>query len=775
MATEPIGGHVSAEAQTPLYYLRGQQHQSDRSSGGNNINTNSGSNSNGMIGAAPIKILSLEEARRIQLRDEHPTYNEFMIDMTLYQEQQSAREVNRKRRETIEKQKERRLAARLKEVDTLVSLPSLKDANGNPVPLDKKAFAWLRQYHPQLADQFTRLIRLSVSVVDSAQQRNVLSNEEVESRVSARELELKNKADEHEKQRMKERQQRVDRLEWFRTEYEKRKTKAEIQRGADEQKLAKETLSDSRQKIEAATARRQQQMEAASRALHEDLLERSNRLQEHQREVIRQENAPAFPSPSFQRRSHHSSANSSRRGIPLRAEEIAAASKARNTERDAQHAEGMLTVQAKAKERADGLRQAQLDAQKKLDALEADRKALTAYQHSAHTTHSKQVIGRCVESLELALKNKQATIDSTEKRIDAAVLRREAASAAVAERARDSAVFTGTKDASSVSNEGTESPRYASSIGNLSPRSSVANMSRIAALQEERESPKKKASSSSRHDVNVLAKATEMDEQKYTASLAALDRAEKEAMNASKRRGEYIDDIAQQRQLRAKHDAKVRERHEKQLEDEMKLRLSKVEAEDGKVRVFIPQPPRLYKGMKVALERPHVSPPRIAKPTSARTRNAQRDAQRTFNGHLSEVKERFQENVTSKRTHTLEAHDQQLHRETAAEESRRSTLRELQYETKRNDVVRHRAADQRVDGAMHERLERTYDHTKLNSVSSRRNEALFAQTARSHDTTVTKQQLAEARRDEVHEREERRVLDDVQQRQQKHQRMFQLQ
>jgi hypothetical protein len=770
-ATEPTGGHVSAESQTPLYYLRGMT-SSDRTYAGNG-----GSSSSGAITGGG-GLLSLEESRRIQLREEHPTYNEFMIDMTLYQEQQSAREVNRKKREAMEKNKERRLAARLKEVDALVSLPTLKDAKGNPVPLDKKALAWLRQYHPHLADQFNRLIRLSVSVVDSAQQRNVLTDEQVEARVSARELELNAKAEEHEKQRLKGRQLRVDRLEWFRGEYEKRKSKAEIKRGADEEQIAKETLAVSRQRSDAAISRRQQQLEASSRALHDDLLERSLRLEEHRRQVARQ-GRNADP----QRHRHVPSS-------PLRAEVIAESAKSRNAERESQHVELMASVSAKDKERADSLRLAQVEAQKKIDAVAADRKALTDYQHSAHTTHSKQVIGRCVESLEAALKHKQLSMSETQKRIDAALLRREAASAVVAERARDTAVFVVSEDlvaGSSSSSRGggggsgmESPPRYAQSIGNLSPRSSAANMSRIASQRKEKDSPKKH---SSRHDVEVLVKATALDEQKYAASLAALDRSVKEVSNATKRRDEYIEDTTQQHQQRAKHDAQVRARHEQQLAEELALRMSKIEAEDGKVRTFIPHPPRLYKGMKVPAERrSHSLSPSRRAATSPKSAEAVRaaaqqdqDRRKMFDEHLGDVKGRFMDHAASKRAHAMEAHDQQLIRETAAAESRREALRELQYETKRSDASRHRAAEQRLQRALQERLERTYDDSATSSASARRAEAQLAQSSRTHDATVEKQQRADARRGEMHQREESRILDDVRTRQLKHQHMFQVQ
>lgn len=740
MASEPTGGFVSLEAQTPLYYLR------------NGVGRNAAGST--AIGSGAQ---SLEDARRAQLRAEHPEYNAFMIDMALYQEQQAAREVNRKKREDLERGKERRLAARLKEVDRLVSLPTLKDADGNPVPLDKKAFVWLRQYHPHLADQFDRLVGLSVSVEGSTRRRNVLSDEQAEARVAAKEAEMSAKLEEHDKLRRKEQQLRIDRLEWFRTEYDKKLAKAKAQ-CLVEQSTAHGTLKESRQRVAEASVRREHRLEELSQQLQQELNDRAVRQSANRRKVLRERSA-----------SHSGRRSRSPSKAQQQSQEQSASMSQRNAERAAHHAELLHAVNAKDAERRRGIIAAHQEAEKKLLSLSTDRKALVSYQRQTHQSQTCRVMGRCVDNLDTALSQKRSALDETLKRVEAAAQRKEAALAATMDSAREVAAFASCGD---VPRNEMSSPRYAQPIGNVSPRSSSANLSLLRSTNGAKSSNCSATPQRTEAEQEAYFRACEAAERSYTSGIANIEKSQKEIKEAAKRREEYAHEISEQRNVRGKHEAQVRARHRKQLEEDFAALSSKMQHDDEKVRVFVPQPPRLYQGRKEPPEKVP-SPPRH--PASARRVRAECPAKvRHFIEHVDEVQERFAEIESLKRSQAHEAHAHQLQREVAAAGSRADNVREQQDHVRSTTKTRQSSVHKRADDDLRERLSRTFDDSKLEAAATRRSGTHLAQSQQFHDLTDSKYDSATRRREEMDAQKESSLIEDVQRRREKHRHMFRI-
>lgn len=728
MATSAFDASKSPrEAQSPLYYLRSGATQT----------------SSGVTKVA----MSVEEARLAQLRVEHPEYNEFMLEMALYQEQQAARERNREAREEIQRKKEKRLAARLRAVDELVSLPAILDAEGKPAPLDKKAFAWLKQFHPELAAKWNKLVGLSLSALGPSSKRSIASDEEVEALIAQKEADAARVHGEHDKRKKEVHDAHLARLAWLRAEHEKRSKKANEERIKGELGL-KKLLKDSESHEAAVRTQRDMHLRERTEALR---LRNDQRQEEHQRRARELELA-----------SQHGGGGTH---IEERLAELQARREQELIETHVKHEMHMLRVRtnidgqrAEAEEKRQGL----LDSDKKSSAAvvaaKAEMSEIVRYHRGQNYQRHQKVLSKNIELLQERLNSGAAATRNLTARVEVASIRRH-------ERLMSTSAVADTRSSRSVSprddaGDSSVSPRYAQPTGQVSARRQELEHAAFEKTAASLASPRPVQDDTT---LAVLKWKVSADEAKFAAGVAAVATTEKEVAAAAKRRAEYCHDyVIEPSTARIKHEAEVRRRHEKQVAQSWKERTEKIAEFDSRPHCFVPRPPRVYKGPRQPKER-ELSPRTLRMISEREQRSPARPDAHQFelrDAHLAEVQlraARAQEEFVAHKRHAV---DEKLARDAAASSFREDNLRHIR------DSIRSEVDDAEAAAAKRRREQQSPRTArpllkKISAATARSAELRHSAAATHWEKTYEKCSEAAQRRHQLQSLAEAAVEDDI--------------
>lgn len=746
MAGYSSSGGVTASQMNPMYYLR------DKTERKNLLSTNSGSG--GASVAQKAVVLTMQEQKLLQLKADHPDYSAFMIDMAMYQDEQETKERHRKEREVMQTKKERRLAARFKAIDELVSLPTVLDSNGNPAALDKKALAWMKHYHPQLAEQWSKLISLSLSVMGPATQQKIEDPDVLDARELQKIEEMDKDMQAHLKRGHEALRYKEGVTKFHLSKYEERSAKAGEARLAVAEEFQK-ALSARVKHVEKASLAKEAALSARVETVRQKLEER---FAEQQQRLKAIEKARARQ----------------RSNSPDRTEVLSArrqqlvSEKARENDEKMRKSEEVL---AEEKKRVDDRRkqviQAHAKANETLATLEKDKREENRYIRQKHYAHHQKVLESNIQGLEQAVSTNDKKLTRLMKEIDTHEDRREAFLASVAARPleMEQAVLSRSAEQEG-SGQHISVPRYAQEIRHVSPRIDLTRMASTATVF-----PATDGAAEDKRDLAYLNRLKEVaDYTEGTRDLAAKDKA---LLDAEKRKKTYLEELQEY------HGKRLTEKIEKcQAQKEVVLTAhmsnleKKLQREAAKHREFVPVPPLLFKGAKQPVERV-VSPRRFQLSPKSPAPPQSPGRLRPVDARLQEASQRVEALEEQNTAALREAHEQQLAKEEAIRKAQRTYVKD----------VRERAAflHERKAEAHEAKMEQLYRDASLDSsrkkvlLASERAEHLKeTQAAELNAKLEAKMVSAQRSRMEREKKADERILSEVRKRDDHHRNMFQL-